>query len=137
MWGCSGTDIFLQLQKLQNRAAVIQTNSAFGASLTKKLGWMSIADLISFEPKQLGFKSLNNQAPHYICNLFKRNSDCSSCDLRNTATDLRLPMNTSSNGQKLFSYRGAILWNNLAIVVKQAPSLSIFKHRLLLDNNLK
>ena len=122
MWGCSGTDIFLQLQKMQNRAAVIQTNSAFGASLTKKLGWMSIADLISFEPKQLGVKSINNQALHYICNLFKRNSDCSSLDLRDTATDLR-PMNTSSNGQKRFSYRGAILWNNLAIggLHRQAP----------------
>ena len=97
---------------------------------------MKIADLISFESNQLIFKSLNNQFPQYNCNLFQRNSDCSSRDLRCTATDLRLPVYISSNGQKSFSYRGATLWNNLAIGVKQTPSLSVFKKRLLLDNLL-
>ena len=42
-------------------------------------------------------------------------------------------MYTSSNGQKCFSYRVATLWNNLAIGVKQAPSLLVVKKRLLLD----
>ena len=37
----------------------------------------------------------------HICNLFQRNSDCSSRDLRNTVTDLRLPMNTSFNQGRL------------------------------------
>ena len=96
---------------------------------------MTIADLTSFESKQLVFKSLNNQAPQYICKLFKRNSECSSRYFRNTATDLRLPMNTSLNGQKGFSYRGAKLCNNLAFEVKQAPSLSVFKQRLLITKN--
>ena len=40
-------------------------------------------------------------------------------------------MYTSSNGQKI-SYRGATLWNNLAIGVKHAPSLPVFKQRFLL-----
>ena len=35
---------------------------------------------------------------------------------------------------KSFSYREAALWNNLAIGVKQAPYLSVFKHRFFLDN---
>ena len=106
--GCSGSNTLLELQKLQNRAVRILTNSAFDAPsspIIKKLGWMKIADLISFESKQLVFKSFNNQAPQYICNLFQTNSDCSSRDLRNTAKDLRLPMFPSSNGQKRFSYR--------------------------------
>ena len=63
---------------------------------------MSIADMIAFESKQSVFKSLNNQAPQYICNPFQRNSNCSSRDLRSTAKDLRLPIYTSSNGQKSF-----------------------------------
>ena len=96
---------------------------------------MSIDDLISSESKQLVFKKLNNQAPKYICNLFQRNSDCSSRDLRNTATDLRLPMNISLNGQKRFSYRGAELRNALANEVKQATSLLVFKQKLLLNIN--
>ena len=134
---CCGSSTILQLQKLQNRAARIRENSAFDAPsspLIRSLGWMTIADLISFESKQLVL-SLINQAPQYICNLFQRNSECSSRDLRNTATDLRLPMNTSLNGQKRFSCCGAKLWNNLAFEVKQAPSLSVFKQRLLINKH--
>ena len=79
VWGCSGSNTLLEQQKLQNRAARILTNSAFDAPsspVIKKLGWMKIADLISFESNQLVFKSLNNQTTQYICNLFQRNSDC-------------------------------------------------------------
>ena len=43
-------------------------------------------------------------------------------------------MHTSSNGQKKFPYCVATLWGNLAIVVEHAPSLSVFKKRLFLDN---
>ena len=137
MWGCSGSNTLLELQKLQNGAARILIKNAFdspSSPIIKKLGWMKIAALISFESTQLVFKSLNNQAPQYICNLFQRNSDCSSRDLRNTTTDLRLPMYTSPYGQKSFSYRRAMLWNNIAIGVKHAPSFSVFQQRLLLDN---
>ena len=35
---------------------------------------------------------------------------------------------------KSFSYRGATLWNNLAIGVKRATSFSVFKQSLFLDN---
>ena len=139
MWGCSGSNTLLELQKLQNRAAGILTNSACDAPsspIIKKLGWMKIADLISFSSNQLVFRPLKDQVPQYICNLSQRNSDCSSRDLRITATDLKLPMYTYSNGQRRLSYRGATLWNNLAIYVKQAPSLSVFKKRLLLHNQL-
>ena len=137
MWGCSGLSILLELHKLQNKAARILTNSASdtpSSPIIKNLWCIQIADLISFESYQLVFKSLSNQAPQYICNLFQRNSYCSSRDLRSTATDLRLPMYTSSNDQKSCSYREAVLWNNLAIGVKQAPSLSVFKQKIFLDN---
>ena len=71
-----------------------------------------------------------------ICNLFQRNSHCTSRSLRNTATDLRLPVNISLNGQKRFSYRGETVWNNLAIEVKQAPSPSVFKKNFFRIKNL-
>ena len=133
MLGCSGSNTILELQKLENRAARILTNSTFDAPsspIIKKLGWVRIADLISFESNQLVFKSLNNQAPQYICNPFQRNSDCSSRELRNIES-----LNVYFfEWKKNFSYRGATLWKNLAIGVKQAPSLSVFKKRLLLDN---
>ena len=55
VWGCSGSNTLLELQKLQNRAVRILTNSAFDAPsspIIKKLGWMKTADLISFESNQ-------------------------------------------------------------------------------------
>ena len=55
---------------------------------------------------------------------------CSSQDLKNTGTDLMMPMNISLNGKKWFSYHGAKLWNALAIEVKQTPSLSVVRQKL-------
>ena len=97
-----------QLQKLQNRAARIITNSSFDTPtrpLIVELGWQTIEELIDNESKIMVFKSLNDLAPQYLCNLFTKNSACSSHDLRNTETDLRLPKKKSANGQKCFSYR--------------------------------
>ena len=59
VWGCSGSNTLLQLQKLQNRAARILKNSAFdipSSQIIRNLGRMKTADLISFESKHLVFK---------------------------------------------------------------------------------
>ena len=130
VWGCCGVTGINQLQKLQNRAARILTNSSFdapGGPLIEKLGWKTISQLINIESKTMVFKSLNELAPQYLGSLFNRNSQCSSRCLRNTETDLRLPKKTSANGQKCFSFRGATLWNSLSAESKKASSLNIFK----------
>ena len=103
------------------------TNSSFDAPsrpLIEGLGWKTVEELASGESKTMVFKSLNGLAPQYLCDLFTRNSSCSSYSLRDTGTDLRLPMKRSANGQRCFSYRGAKLWNSLSAESKQATSLS-------------
>ena len=130
VWGCAGSTELNQLQKLQNRAARIITNSSFDTPsrpLVDQLGWKTIEQLIASESKIMVFKSLHELAPQYLCDLFTRNSKCSSYVLRNSETDLRLPMKKSSNGQKCFSYRGAKVWNELPADTKQASSLNSFK----------
>ena len=130
VWGCADSSEINQLQKLQKRAARIITNSSFDAPsrpLIEELGWQTVDQLISSESKTMVFESLNELAPQYLCDLFIRNSHCSSYSLRNTGTDLRLPMKRSNNGQKCFSYRGAKLWNSLSAESKQATSLHSFK----------
>ena len=130
VWGCAGSTDINQLQKLQNRAARIITNSSFDTSsrpLIAKLGWQTVEELISNESKTMVFKSLNDLAPQYLCNLFTKNSACSSRNLRNTETDLRLPKKRSTNGQKCFSFRGAKIWNSLPAESKTASSLNSFK----------
>ena len=122
VWGCVG---LTELQKLQNRAARMITNSSFDAPsrpLIKRLGWKTVEVLASGESKTMVFKSLNELAPQYLCDLFTQNSSCSSYSLRDTVTDLRLPMKRSANGQRCFSYRGAKLWNSLSAESKQATS---------------
>ena len=126
VWGCAGSTEINRLQKLQNRAARIITNSSFDTPsrpLIEGLGWKTIEELISYESKIMVFKSLNELAPRYLCNLFTKNSQCSSRNLRNTETDLRLPKKKSANGQKCFSFRGAKLWNSLPAESKKASSL--------------
>ena len=130
VWGCAALTEINQLQKLQNRAARIITNSSFdapGGPLIEEMGWKTIDELITCESKTMVFKSLNQLAPEYLCGLFTRNSLCSSYSLRNTGTDLRLPKKRSSNGQRCFSYRGTKLWNGLSAESKQATSLYSFK----------
>ena len=66
-----------QLQKMPNCAAGIVTGSKFdapGLPLVKQLGWKTIGEIIDSESNTMVFKSLNNLAPQYLCNLFARMS---------------------------------------------------------------
>ena len=130
LWGCAGSTNINQLQKLQNLAAGIITNSSFDTPskpLIAELGWKTIEELFGYETKSMVFKSLNDLAPQYACNLFTKISVCSSRSLQNTKTDLRLLKKSSANGQKCFSFRGAILWNGLPGKSKSASTLRGFK----------
>ena len=133
VWDCTGSTQIKQLQKLQNRAARIVTNSSYDTpskKLLEELGWKTIDELIKIESEIMVYKSPNGLAPQYLCDFFTKNSSQSIHSLRNTETDLRLPLKRTSNGQKCFSYRGAKLWNSLSTESKQAPSLNIFKQSI-------
>ena len=66
------------------------------------------------------YKSVNNQAPIYLTEMFARLSDVCKRELRNTKTDLTVPRRKSAFGQKCFSYKGANLWNDLSVEVKSS-----------------
>ena len=51
------------------------------------------------------YKSINNLAPKYLCNLFTKNSSRDTITLRNSELDLYVPSMHTKNGQKSFSYR--------------------------------
>ena len=130
VWGCCGTTEISKLQKLQNRAARIITNSSFDASskpLIQKLGSKTANDMIKHESRTMVYKSINNKAPPYMSEMLTRNSQDATRQLRNTNTDLRLPKKRKCNGQKSFSFRGAKLWNSLNTEAKLATSLNRFK----------
>ena len=113
------------LQKLQNRAARIVTNSSYDSSasaLIKTLNWPTVADMIQVETA-----CINELAPDYLSQIFTKKSACSRENLRNTATDLQIPLVQTCSGQRTFSYRGARVWNHLDLAVKQTSSFKAFK----------
>ena len=136
VWGnCSKRKID-SLQKVQNRAARLVMNSGYDAlvaPLMRSLGWPTISNLIHKESAALTNKSLNELAPEYMRNLFTRCSEKNGRVLRSTDTDLKWPLLQTSAGQKVFSYRGARLWNSLSREAKVATSLSVFKRLSISD----
>ena len=116
VWGCCNESKINVLQKIQNRAARMVTNSPYNASaapLMQNLGWSTVSDLIRRETATLTYKSLNSLAPEYLKKLFIKCSDDREQVLRSSETELRIPLLKTINGKKAFSYRGAKLWNNL------------------------
>ena len=133
VWGCCTEADLKRLQILQNRAARIVTNSAYDAHslpLIKGLGWLTLKELIRFETATTVFKSVNQLCPDYMAQMFQRQREQAMRTLRNTETDLKLPLFRTNNGQKSFAYRGATVWNSLDHQIKLSPSLSNFKLKL-------
>ena len=74
--------------------------------------------------------SESSLAPDYLRNLFIKCSDDTEWLLCSSDT-VRIRILKTINGQKAFSFRGAKLWNSLERETKLAPSLKIFKEKLL------
>ena len=133
VWGCCGVTKLQTLQKLQNRAARIVTKSNFDTpsiGLIQSLKWPTVSDIIRGETATTVYKSLNGLVPEYLSSLFKKRSTRNVRELRNTETDLSIPLRKTNNGQRAISFRGPKLWNSLELDVKQAPSLATFKRRI-------
>ena len=59
VWGSCGTTAINELQKLQNRAVRIVTNSRYDASvkpIIKKLGWLTVSEIIRMETIEYGIQ---------------------------------------------------------------------------------
>ena len=134
VWGCAGDTALRKLQKLQNRAARVVTNSPFDHAslpLISKLGWLTVNEMIDFETACMVYKALHGLAPPYMKSMFQTLSESCNRTLLNTSTDLRIfLLCKTSNGQRSFSYRGVTVWNQLSLEIKTAPSLAAFKTKL-------
>ena len=130
VWGSCGASALDKLQKLQNRAARIVTNSPYDASalpLIGSLGWQTIRELIDFETSKMVHKALNALAPDYLRNIFQKVSEATNRPLRNSKTDLRLPLLRTLTGQKSFAHRAAKVWSDLDSGVKASSSFCSFR----------
>ena len=128
VWDGLGVTLLDKIQKLQNRAARIITQSSYytsASSLLEELGWDNVLTRWKKQKAILMFKTLNNRAPEYLRNLFiDRNTHY---DLRNAGGKLNLPRPRTDYLKRSFSYSGAQLWNNLPESIRTIKSLKNFK----------
>ena len=129
VWGNAGVSIIGKLQKLQNRAAKLITNSPFDASplpVIRALGWSTVREIIDLESARIVYKSLNGDAPSFMSDMFTKVNVSTTRSLRNSDYDLRVPFLRTTTGQRCFSYQGAKLWNGLSKKTKNMSTLKNF-----------
>ena len=94
VWGCCGKTLTSKLQKRQNRAARILTNSNYDANadnLIKKLGWIKLDSQRTIHKAVMVYKSLNGLTPDYLSSKFVDRSSVSNYSLRDTEGKLAIP----------------------------------------------
>ena len=122
-WGCCGESKLNALQKIQNRAARIVTNSpnnAPAAPLLQSLGWLSITDLERRETAMLTALSLNSFATLHLTELFTKCSESNELSLRSSEANLTVLQNF-----KTARKRGNIILTTDSFF---RPTLIIFFH---------
>ena len=75
-------------------------------------------------------KIMNNKAPEYLTEVLQPIRDSTAYNLRDSSFKLALQKPNTENLKKIFSYRGAKLWNSLPTRIKAEPSLNVFRKSL-------
>ena len=86
---CLGLYLFSRHQK-KSRFDILRR------SFTEEISWETTEELSCNEPKTMVFKSLNDLAVQYVYKLVTKYIACSTSNLWDTETDLRLPMKIPS-----------------------------------------
>ena len=106
---------FIRLQRIQNRAAVIITNSrgpVSSSSLLRQLHWLPVPNRIDFKIALLTYKVLTSQQPTYLNSLLHPYST-SRC-LRSSGQHLlSVPRVTFATQSRAFYAYATQLWNRL------------------------
>ena len=74
------------------------------------------------------YKTMNDLAPEYLQRLFSQRH--SAYNLKNSEGRLTLSKPSTDYLKRSFSYRGAMLWNNLTNSSKNAASAEHFKRNI-------
>ena len=117
-----------KLQKLQNRAARVITQSPFDTSsnlLLTMLKWEKLSLRRKKQKALIMYKTLNELAPDYLQCLFTQRH-VNDYNLRNLEGKLSLPKPNNNYLKRSFCYSGACLWNNLPQELKSVCSIGQF-----------
>ena len=135
VWNSFSNDHINKLYKLQKRAARVITRSNYetrSAQIFQTLHWKPIKDILDKRYLIMIFKTLQGLAPNYLRQLLNVSNN-NSYQLRSNNRNLSLPKPRTNFCKKSFSYRGAVMCNDLPIkIINQAltPNFSgnAFRH---------
>ena len=85
------------------------------------------------------YKTLYENAPTSLKNLFTFRNNSREIPLKNTGIDLTLPKANTEFRKKCFDYAGAQKWNSVPHDIRNALTLSHFEYlvkRFILSNNI-
>ena len=121
---------------MQNRAARIITRADYSISSSDVLSSLKWSNLEERKKRHLLvtlFKVFNNNSPTYLRDRFHRASEIQNCNLRGSNYNLQLPLPKTNFLKRSFSYRGAIVWNQLSNQTHEIGNLTSFKLAISYD----
>jgi hypothetical protein len=125
VWDSLGKGLGQKLQRLQNRAARIITESDYNirsSDILTSLNWTNL------ETRRT--KTVNNMVPSYLSGKFTSTSMIHEHNLRGYNHKLYVPRPLTESLKKSFSYRGATLWNDIPVELTRVQSLAEFKSKI-------
>ena len=90
----------------------------------RQLNWLPVSYMLQFRELVMSFRRVNNLAPEYLCNKFKRRSAVHDFHTRNN-NQHDIPFFKTASGQRTSVYRATRLWNNVNIEVKDSTHTSV------------
>ena len=121
-----------KVQQIQNFAARVihrVTRRHHTSELIRQLDWMKTDQMRHFHRLLMMYKCLNGMAPLYLSEKLNYNRDIHSHYTRQ-ASNLHVPISTSSSQQRTFYCRSIQDFNALPTTLKHAPSFGKFKSSL-------
>ena len=136
VWSHTSNKNLEVINKLHKQAARLLLDKDFytpSADMFKELNWATFPEQIEFREAVLIYKSLNNLAPQYMRNMFKKVHELGRPDLRSaTANKLYVP----KAHHKSIRYSGPRTWNKLSNETRQSKTVSQFKRRYVTMSRL-
>ena len=127
MWDGLTQQLSEKIQKLENHAIRVITNSSFDTSsryLLNSLSWDNLSVRRAKQKANLMYNAcINNLVPTYLCNLFATRTP--NYYFRNAKKNLMLPKPRTDYLKRSFSYSGALLWNNLPEEIRTSNSVEV------------
>ena len=119
-------------QKILNTAAHIFKKIPKFSHITdslKDLHWLPIRQRITFKIILLTYQAYNKTVPKYLCELII--PYCNTRNLRSNNKMLVMPCDTrpklKTYGEKYFQFAGPKDLSNLPLLIRESPSIYIFK----------